>query len=191
MSKQLTEVEILAQLEVISKKKQSIAAKITPLQKQFARVASKAEKLRDQLNKMKKTDLAYVMFEVSAHNEWQASMPKQAYGSGYWPEVGEQAWKLMLKYQAEPQQDLIDFIAKWLPLSKCKMIEVFRYDCCEDGSWIVEYREGKWVVYDQSDWSYQREGKVEAEFDDVVEMCKYVAEHHWFDGGVRPDRDEF
>jgi len=186
----LTEAELRAELDKVESAMEATRKALKPLQDKLQRQGERHEKLQDALAVLKKDDFAYVLANTSAYNQWQAMMPKQGYAGGYWRKTNEQAWKLMLRYKAEPQQDLIDFIDKWLQHAKYKVIEVFRHDLSERGHWLVERIGDEWVVYDSRSYTfkYVKPTQYEARFTDTVEMLKYMAAHHWYDGGPREDR---
>ncbi len=186
----LTEAELQAELTKVRTAMDATQKALKPLQDKWKREIDRQAKLLEAMAKIKANDFGYVLANSSAYDQWQKMMPAQAYTNGYWLNTHEQAWQLKLNYQAVPDQELIDFIDKWLAHAKHQVISVFRHDLCERGMWQVERIGDEWVVYDATSYTYKYRQEHEAKFADTVEMLKYVAEHHWYEGGKRYDEDE-
>lgn len=182
--------ELNAAMKQASTLMKGLDAQMAPLKAEWLRLSTLKDDLKKEIDELKKDDFQYVLTNVSAYEQWQAFLPRQAYSDGYWDNaVKEQAWKVMLNYRAEPEPDLIAFINKWVAVAKHKMFNIFRYDLRGDGFWCVEFKNDIWYVFNRR-WNDDCEYRPDGKFTDVVEMLKYIAEHHWYEGGPRPNDDD-
>jgi hypothetical protein len=169
------ESELEATLKLIAKYEDQIA----PTKAKIAQLQERKLALTARIHQDRADDLAYILFQIDAYEQWIKFLPKDTFQHGYWSNEYENGFQLVLKHETKEYPHIVEFIERWLPLSKAKKVGILRYDCGEDGTWQCEYDDttGKWGVVDIRAFREDR-----TEFDTVEAMLAFVAEHHSFDG---------
>lgn len=178
--KEMSEVELLAAIMREDSKINEAQALIKPIEARRNAAIDRRDRFRNALADLKENDMAYIIKDVNAYEQWRRMCPKQTYPNGYWSETNEQAFKLMFNYKEAPSQELIDFIWRYDSASTRTLIGVFRHDCGERGSWLVECIGGRWVIFDERGYDYRYHSKYEFECDKLEDMLAYVAERHYY-----------
>lgn len=186
--KTLTDSELEAELTKINTSMETIRAEMEPLERRWKTAVDRKSNLQKALAELRKDDIGHIINDINAYDQWKAMLPKQAYENGYWGDEMQQGFKLMFTYKDEPGQDLIDFIGRYEAVAKRMRMGIFRWDLCRNGSWIVEKIDGEWVIYDVTSYRYRK--TVEFKTKDLVEMLRYVSEHHYYKGPRDEDEDD-
>lgn len=164
-----------------------IEAAMAPYKARLEKLIQRKEQINEKIYEAKADDLAFIMFQIHAHEQWSKLLPANTYVHGYWANEYENGFQLVLKHKIKEYPHIVEFINRWLPLSKAKKIGILRHDCAEQGIWQCEFddKSGKWEVADIRSYWPDR-----VQFDTVEAMLAHVAEHHSFDGSdlQREDR---
>lgn len=195
--KKMTEDQIRAKIADAQGEMAALDAQIAPLQKQRVAKYNRIEKLRLELadRALARGDLSAILYDINATEHLRNMLPntKQFYTGSYWNAdedlPSELIVQLVIGYKAEIAPETIEFIEKWVKISKRKTLDVLRHDCKEYYDINVRYYpdEGMWAVYDCRDYDWRHAKLVMYKSDDLKIVLEYIAKNHWY--GEGPDDD--